>query len=152
MVNHLQFFATIDWLYRLRKASPETRGSIWADFLKATDSVPSTSQNEGLLEYFARIQFANVQFRQDSLESQGWLSDRGSVFVGLGEPDDIYEQDGYGRTLSPKPNSHMRLLIWEYHKLEDRIIFYDEVGKGQWRLLPSSGTVFRKLLVRKLMR
>jgi GWxTD domain-containing protein len=151
MVSHLRFFTTLDWLYRLRKAAPENRSSIWTAFLKATDSISGTSQNERLLDYFERVRFADTQFRSDTPLKQGWLSDRGSVFVGLGEPDDIYEQDGYVKQFSLVPGSHTRLLIWEYHAFRARIIFYDETGKGQWRLLPSSATVFSTLLASKLI-
>ena len=105
-----------------------------------------------MLEYFERVRFADAQFGHDTPLNQGWLSDRGSVFVGLGGPDDVYEQDGRNvGVLPPVSSSHTRLLVWEYHALQARVVFYDETGKGQWRLLPSSATIFSTLLAHKLM-
>jgi len=149
MVSYLRYFATTDWIHRLRTADPTARGTIWSDFLRAIDS--SSTAHEALRDYFQRIREANMRFHNDpSQAKQGWLSDRGSVFVGLGEPDDIYEQDMLGGVTSPLPGGRVHLLVWEYRASRARIIFSDETGSGEWRLLSASAALFERLLTLRL--
>ena len=154
MVSDLRFFATTDWLHRLHTAPPTSRSSVWASFLIAIDSSTKTT-HEGLHDYFERIRQANELFKDDHGQSgHGWLSDRGSVFVGLGEPDEAYERDAYDRNVTPFPSPKLggraHFLVWEYHALQARIIFSDDMELGQWRLVPSSVSLFQRLLTLKL--
>ncbi|HXC26204.1 MAG TPA: GWxTD domain-containing protein [Gemmatimonadaceae bacterium] len=149
MVGYLRYFATTDWIHRLRTAAPTSRGAVWSDFLRAIDS--SSTAHEALRDYFRRIREANERFRDDpSQGKQGWLSDRGSVFVGLGEPDDEYEQDATGGMMSPLPGGRLHLLVWEYRASQTKIVFSDETGLGEWRLLPASAALFERLLTLRL--
>jgi GWxTD domain-containing protein len=91
MLGYLRYFATPSRLSALRNAPLEKRATVWAEFLRATDPVPETPINEDMQAYFGRIQLANVEFRMD--RNPGWLSDRGMVFVSLGEPDQILERN-----------------------------------------------------------
>jgi GWxTD domain-containing protein len=150
MVDYLRYFASGSRLQALRDASSADRGRVWATFLRETDQSPDTPQNEALLSYFARIQDANYRFRSDATE--GWLSDRGSVFVGLGEPDAVYDDEGYLGQYSINPGQRVRVQIWEYRDLQARLVFYDETGAGQWRMTPSTESQFRLLLARVLSR
>jgi len=146
MVDYLRFFASSSRVGTLRSAPQEMRGAMWAAFLREADQQRGTSHNEALRDYFARIMEANQLFRLDAVP--GWLSDRGAVFVGLGEPDGAYEQqaysNGYGGTL---PGQY-RYLVWEYRDLQARIVFIDEFNSGQWHLLPSSVSYFRSIISR----
>src|SRR6478752_5006099 len=83
MLGYLRFFASPFQLAQLRTAPLEKRATVWAEFLRATDPVPETATNEEMQNYFGRIQQANAEFRSD--RNPGWLSDRGMVFVSLGE-------------------------------------------------------------------
>src|SRR2546422_1605729 len=47
------------------------------------------SENEALEAYFRRIQIANQRFRESG--DPGWLTDRGEVFITLGDPDDVFD-------------------------------------------------------------
>jgi len=151
MLVYLQFFANARQIAVLRSTPLSSRAAVWAAFLKATDTIPETSRNEGLEDYFSRIREANVRFRADA-PGQGWLSDRGAVWVGLGAPDRVEEREGYGGQFSPMPGERLHVQIWEYRDLQARIIFYDAIGGEQWRLLPSSASSFRTLMARKLAR
>jgi len=150
MVSYLKYFTTPDRIRALKDAPAEQRGVVWNSFLHETDPIPETPQNEALQEYFRRIRDANSIFSADA--NQGWLSDRGSVYVALGEPDASYEQEGYWRgvSMSPSMTPRMRLLTWEYRDLQSSIIFYDETGSGQWRMLPTSESNFRTLIARRM--
>ncbi len=145
MLGYLRFFGTPSRLSALRNAPPERRATVWAEFLRATDPVPETPVNEDLESYFGRIQEANVQFRMD--RNPGWLSDRGMVFVALGEPDQVYERN-VNQILSPtQTSSTARLQIWDYRQFNAQLVFYEDAGR--WRLTRGSETEFFSLSTRR---
>lgn len=151
MLSYLRFFARPDRLKVLRAAPLDRRSSVWADFLRSTDPDPSTPRNEALDDYFVRIRDANETFRGDV--RGGWLSDRGTVYVGLGQPSAAYEQEGYLTSPSDVMGTgarRSRLLIWEYADLQARVVFFDQMESGVWRLTQQSRSVFPSLLYRKL--
>jgi GWxTD domain-containing protein len=148
MVDYLRFFATYSKLHALDVAKGEARGAAWSAFLKSTDPTPDSPENEALQDYFRRIRDANYQFRMDGPE--GWLTDRGSAYVALGEPDFVQDREGYSSSYSSSISGRTRFLIWEYRDLQARIIFYDETGGGQWRMVPSSASLFRSLVARRI--
>lgn len=152
MLMQLRYFAAPDRIKTLRDASPEKRGTAWAEFLRSTDPVPGTPENEGLQSYFARVVQANSRFREEAGGRTGWLSDRGKVYVALGEPDQMYEQT----TNTPLSNSSIanrgRLQYWEYTQYRVRFLFYDETGTGRWRITPGSEADFQSINARLLAR
>lgn len=145
MVGYLRFFARPSRLNELRNAPLERRATVWAEFLRATDPIPETPTNEDMQAYFGRIQLANAQFRMD--RNPGWLSDRGMVFVALGEPDQILERN-VNQTISiTQLGSATRLQIWQYRNYNSQLIFYEETGK--WKLTRPSETEFLTLNTRR---
>lgn len=138
MLGYLRFFASPGRLNTLKSAPPEKRASLWAAFLKATDPVPETPTNEDLQSYFGRIQIANAQFRMD--RNPGWLSDRGMVFVALGEPDQIFERNLNQSVTTAQMGSATRIQIWQYRLYNSQLVFYDD--NGRWRLVRASETEF----------
>ena len=152
MLMQLRYFAAPDRIKTLRDASPEKRGAAWAEFLRSTDPAPATPENEALQSYFARVVQANSRFREETGGRTGWLSDRGKVYVALGEPDQMYEQT----TNAPLSNSSIanrgRLQYWEYTQYRVRFLFYDETGTGRWRITPGSEADFQSINARLLAR
>jgi GWxTD domain-containing protein len=145
MVGYLRFFATPSRLSALRNAPLEKRATMWAEFLRATDPIPETPTNEDLQAYFGRIQQANVQFRMD--RNPGWLSDRGMVFVALGEPDEVFDRT-INQTLSPtQTSSAARLQIWQYRQYNAQLVFFEDTGR--WRLTRPSETEFLSISARR---
>lgn len=141
MLNQLRYYAAPDRVRALRDASPERRGTVWGEFLRSSDPAPSTPEHEGLQAYFARVAQASIRFREESTRG-GWLSDRGKVFVALGEPDQIFEQSTSGPLSSQSITQRGRVQYWEYNQYRMRLVFYDETGLGRWRLTPASETEF----------
>lgn len=142
MVRYLKYFTTSDKLRQLREATPAQRPQAWADFLRTTDPIASTNENEGLREYFNRIRVANVRFRDDAVI--GWTSDRGTAFVGLGEPDQIFESQSIDMSRS-------RQQIWEYQgDIRLRLIFLDNGGMGRFRLTASNMAELEAAIRRRL--
>jgi GWxTD domain-containing protein len=145
MLGYLRYFASPGRLSGLRNAPPERRATVWAEFLRSTDPVPETPTNEDMQAYFGRIQLANAQFRMD--RNPGWLSDRGMVFVALGEPDQIVERNVNQTISTTQMGSTTRLQIWQYRNLNSQLIFYEETGR--WRLTRPSETEFLALNARR---
>ncbi len=145
MVGYLRFFASPGRISALRSAAPEQRASVWAQFLRATDPVPETPTNEDLQAYFGRIQVANGQFRMD--RNPGWLSDRGMVYVALGEPDEVFERNLNQSVTTTQMGTATRIQIWQYRQYSSQLVFYDETGK--WRLTRPSETEFLALQTRR---
>ena len=140
MISLLRYFDRQDWVTKLRQASPADRPSVWREFFKATDPVAITPENEALDEYFKRIQVANQRFREGA--DLGWLTDRGEVFITLGEPDEIYDfSTDIARTGA-------RGFRWTYNSLRSTLFFIDQSGFGRFRLTPQSRAEFQRALAR----
>lgn len=141
MLSYLRYFASASRLERLRSAPEEERPVAWAEFVAATDGDPQTPEHEDLRDYFGRLMRANSRFREEA--TPGWLSDRGKVFIALGDPDHIYE---------PPLNDMQRgrQQMWEYRARNLQLVFYDQTGAGRWRLTQASEvrfeTEFRRTL------
>lgn len=144
MLSYLRYFATPQRLRVLRDTSPEVRAAAWAAFLRETDPNPATPQNEALNEYFARLRQANARFRDEG--SQGWMSDRGRVYLTLGEPDQVYEQG------ANDVSQRGRAQIWEYREYRVQLVFIDQTGFSRWRLTGTSAAEFEALARRVLSR
>ena len=143
MIRYLKYFASSERLKVLRDAAPVNRPQAWSDFLHATDPVPATSENEGLRDYFNRIRQANVRFRDDAII--GWQSDRGIAFVGLGEPDRVYDAP------IVDPMVRRRQQVWEYTgDVRLNLVFLDNGGMGRFRLSTSGMNELEAAIRRKI--
>jgi len=151
LINQLRYYVAPDRQKTLRDTPVEQRGQAWANFLRASDPVPSTPEHEGLQTYFTRLQQAGIRFRDDGATRAGWLSDRARVFVVLGEPDQLYEQNTNGPISRNSVSQRGRLQYWEYGQYRVRLIFYDDTGTGRWRLTPISDTEFQNINARLLV-
>ena len=136
----LRYFERQDMVRRLREAPPEARTGLWREFWKETDPVPLTPENEALNEYFRRVQTANVRYREE--QDAGWLTDRGEVYISLGDPDDVLD-------LSHELNrSADRIIRWQYTSLRLTLFFRDQSGFGRFRLTPASRAEYHRVLAR----
>ena len=104
--------------------------------------MPGTPEHEALRDYFLRIRAANLRFREDG--PIGWQTDRGTAFVGLGEPDQIHDSS------LQDPNQRVRELVWEYTALRLQLVFTDQSGFGRWRLSNSGRAELETAIRRKL--
>ena len=141
MLSYLRFFTTPERIRALRDTAPEFRAAAWAAFLRETDPNSGTPQNEAIRDYFGRIRQANLRFRDEG--GAGWLSDRGMVYVTLGDPDQVYEQ------AANDVSQRGRAQIWEYREYRVQLVFVDQTGFGRWRLTSSSAAEFQ-MLARRL--
>jgi GWxTD domain-containing protein len=140
MISLLRYFDRQDWVDKLRKAGPAERPGMWRDFYTATDPTPITPENEALEEYFRRVQTANQRFREGG--EPGWLTDRGEVFITLGEPDDVFDFS------SDVARSGARGIRWTYTQLRLTLFFFDQTGFGRFRMSPTSRAEYQRVLAR----
>ena len=152
LINQLRYYVSSERLRSLRETPLEQRGQAWATFLKSSDPSPATPEHEGLSAYFSRLQLAGLRFRDDGPSTRGgWLSDRARVFVVMGEPDQIYEQNTNSAMSRTSLAQRGRLQFWEYGQYRVRLVFYDDTGSGRWRLTPASETEFQNINARLLV-
>lgn len=141
MLDFLRYFGHDAELARLRKASPAERGALWRQFWRETDPDPTTPENEAISAYIARVAIANQRFRDEAVA--GWRTDRGEVFITLGEPDESFETS---------PGQTQRVVRWTYTNLRLTLLFVDETGFGRYRLTPASRAEYERVLTRERSR
>lgn len=107
---------------------PEERPAFRRDFWKRRDPSPETDRNEYREAYYQRVAMANRLFRSEGRE--GWLTERGRVFVLLGEPDrrDVYPT-GYSFYEPP-------VEVWHYGFFP--IIFVDRFKQGKYEMMQAN--------------
>jgi GWxTD domain-containing protein len=143
MLNYLKWFALPSRIKSLRDTAPEFRPAAWASFVR--DNATLTGGAEALRDYFLRLSKANVEFREEGVP--GWMTDRGKVLLGLGEPDQRYEQG------SPAdPSQRLRSQIWEYRNLQIQLVFTEQQEFGHWRMTNSSSIAFENAWRRRVTR
>ena len=141
MISLLRYFERQDWVDKLRHATPDQRPAVWQQFYKATDPVELTPENEALDGYFRRVQIANQRFREAG--EPGWLTDRGEVFITLGEPDDVFD------FTSDVSRSGIRGVRWTYRERRLTLFFQDNTGFGRFRLTPLSRAEFQRIVAQR---
>ncbi|MFW6128925.1 MAG: GWxTD domain-containing protein [Candidatus Aminicenantaceae bacterium] len=114
---------------------PSEREDFIKEFWKKRDPSPQDEENEFKEEYFARIEEANMLFREGP--TPGWLQDRGRVHILFGPPDSR-ETFPRGYTFYGKPTE-----IWYYGFFP--IIFVDHAFNGEYKLTPQSAYHLAKM-------
>lgn len=139
MVDLLRYFDRRDLVAKLKVAPPDQRAAAWREFFRESDPVPITPENEALEQYFHRIEIADTRFPEPGIP--GWQTERGEVFVSLGEPDGITDASG-------QVANGVRFIQWEYMSLRLLLVFQDETGFGEYRLTPLSRSEYQRVLAR----
>lgn len=130
----LRYFGSDERRRALLEAPLEGRAELWQVFWRDTDPDPATTENEAINEYFSRLLEANEKFGE--LSRAGWLTDRGEVFITLGEPDAVLDAG------SDIPGRGRRVIRWRYAAHRLALDFVDETGFGRFRLTPASRADF----------
>jgi GWxTD domain-containing protein len=134
LVGLLRFFTDKQWLDSLRHATPDQRRRLWIDFWRATDPDTLTPQNEALDEYFTRLGIADQRYRGEGIP--GWQTDRGEVYIHLGDPDEVTEG----------PATQGQVIRWTYGAWRLTLFFQDQTGVGRFVLTPTSRAEYERLL------
>ena len=101
-------------------------------FWRQRDPTPGTDENEFKTEHFRRIAYANRVLGRET-SRPGWKTDRGRIYVILGEPQDIERYEGKSSTYDTE--------IWFYQGKTALglppafyVAFFKSGGSGEFRL------------------
>ena len=101
-------------------------------FWKQRDPTPGTPENEFRQEHFRRINHANHFFGRGT-PKPGWRTDRGRIYIILGEPRDIQRYEGKTMTYPS--------VVWFYQGKTKiglppgfNLVFFQESFIGEYRL------------------
>jgi GWxTD domain-containing protein len=140
VLSLLRYFGHDEKVREIQRATGQERAALWQAFWRATDPDPMTPENEAMTAYFRRLLVANLRFRDEP--EAGWLTDRGEVYVTVGEPDreERYDDLRTGRTV----------IRWTYFVGGDTVILYflNELSPTSFRLTFSSRVEYQRLLSR----
>ncbi len=126
-IEQMQYIATGSEIDLIREAPNETKKiERFNEFWKLRDPSTFTNENEVFLEYYRRIEYANLHFGN---YFKGWRSDMGMVYVTLGPPSAV---ERHPFDMGAKPYE-----IWEYYHLNRSFVFVDQTGFGDYRLTSS---------------
>jgi GWxTD domain-containing protein len=131
LLGVLRYFAPPDRLDSLRNAPPERRSAAWAFFIARSDR-RGEAGSDALLDYIDRVLVANERYRDEPVP--GWETDRGSAYVMLGEPDQVFVEE-------------RRIEIWLYTRYFGRLVFAADADR-RWRLTPDSRATLATLVAR----
>jgi GWxTD domain-containing protein len=106
-------------------------------FWKHRDPTPNSVENEFKTEHFRRIEYANHYLGRETPKA-GWKTDRGRIYIILGEPNDIQRFQGKAELYNCE--------VWFYQGKTDvglpagfNILFFQQNGQGEYKLYsPSS--------------
>ena len=140
MLSLLRYFPRQDLVSKLRSAPDSLRPEAWREFWNASDPVTMTPENEALNAYLTRVQIASQRYNESA--DPGWLTDRGEVFITLGDPDETYDlESDYSRT-------GIHGIRWVYTNLRLDLLFIDQSGFGRFRMTPGSRADFDRVATR----
>jgi GWxTD domain-containing protein len=137
MLSLLRFFGQEEQLAALRRATPAERPTLWERFYKDSDPNPATPENEALDSYFQRLAVAEQRFSDEG--QPGWRTDRGEVFIALGDPDEVIDASAANQG---------RVVRWTFTSHRVVLFFVDETGFGRFRLTPQSRSDFERVRAR----
>jgi GWxTD domain-containing protein len=137
MISMLKWFGHQQEVDKLKQAEPSQRPTAWLTFWKETDPNRGTPENEALNSYFGRVAVAAQQFQDEGVP--GWRTERGEVYIRLGEPDDVFDTNGL---------TQARVIRWTYQSLRLTLYFRDDSGFNRFRLTPESRSEFERAATR----
>jgi GWxTD domain-containing protein len=137
MLALLRYFGNEEQLAKLRRAAPADRPALWQAFYKDSDPNPATPENEALDAYFLRLATADQRFPDEG--QPGWRTERGEVYIVLGDPDEVIDASA---------TNQGRIVRWTYTSYRVVLYFIDETGFGRFRLTPQSRADFERVRAR----
>jgi GWxTD domain-containing protein len=139
LLSLLRYFGEDRKVEAMRRSRGTDRVQLWQDFYHSTDPNPATPENEALDAYFSRVAIANQRFREPGIP--GWRSDRGEVFITIGDPDEAHDQ-------SAQLQNQNRVIQWLYNDYRITLYFQDITGFGRFQLTPQSRSDFDRIRAR----
>ena len=126
-IEQLRIIAKKRDVDRIKNADSDEKKKLYDEFWSDRDPTANTVRNEYKELFFTRIDYANRSFTEIYSGRPGWETDRGHVYIKNGPPDQIERQ--------PTEIGVPTAEIWFYAKLNQRYIFSDRRGTGEYRLV-----------------
>jgi GWxTD domain-containing protein len=127
-VDMLQYIMPRSEWRTLKDLPPKEQEQQLENFWKERDPTPDTRENELEDEFYSRIAFANQYFSLWKDAVDGWMTDRGKVYIIYGAPSNVE------RPYSPT-GERGRYEIWYYSHLQKRFVFLDRYDSEDYRLI-----------------
>lgn len=127
IVDQLEYIAErdeIELLKKLKEGPGDEQHIALYDFWKRRDPTPETDQNEFMIMYYRRIEYANSNFRMGL--GKGWRSDQGRIYIIFGPPNEV-ERFTFESATNP-------YQVWHYNNISRRFVFVDFDGYGRYQL------------------
>lgn len=122
-IKQLRYVATQTEIDKINSGKNETEKILlFQEFWQSLDPTPNTERNEAFDDYYKKVQYANNNFKS---YTEGWLSDKGQIYIVLGQPTNIEK--------SQDPTRRVVYERWVYGSRE--FIFADNNGFGDFRLI-----------------
>ncbi len=125
LVKLVNYIFSVGELDTLRHCAPDKRTYYWNLFWKRRDPTPLSAENEALDEFWSRVEYAEEHFGSGLTE--GALSDRGTVYINLGPPDEVENH--------PFDLNAPAYVIWYYYSKNLKFTFMDKKGVGDYELV-----------------
>lgn len=124
-IKKLRYVASTSQINLMKEAETKDKKiDLFIKFWEELDPTPNTEKNEALIEYFARIEYANNNFKA---YTDGWLTDKGNVYIIYGKPLSI-------TTSNSSYESRITYEQWLYDGNRE-FVFQDKSGLGDFRLV-----------------
>lgn len=134
-IRQLRYIAKEEEFEKIEDAkSDEEKRKLFEEFWKKRDPNPDTKRNEFMEEYYSRVEYANQHF---SHYIPGWRTDMGMVFILFGSPNNV---ERHPFDIDSKPYE-----VWSYYDYNRSIVFVDETGFGDYRLLTPIWDMLQRL-------
>jgi GWxTD domain-containing protein len=116
----------------LKLSSDRERDLFIEAFWRQRDPTTNTEKNEFREEHYRRINYVNHFFGRGAPKA-GWQTDRGRIYIILGEPNDIQRFTGKNQVYPTE--------VWFYQGLTDKglppgfnLVFFQDGGLGEYKL------------------
>ncbi len=131
-INLLSYIISPKQLSILKNLTAIGQENYLVQFWKEHDLSPTTPENEQRLEYVRRYIIANRLYSNNYSKDNGWLSDRGRIYIKYGDYDEIDE------VIAPRIGNSYE--VWYYRTLDEGkfFVFEDWSGNYDYRLVHSN--------------
>ncbi|MEW5798018.1 MAG: GWxTD domain-containing protein [Bacteroidota bacterium] len=134
-IRQLRYIAKEEEYEKIEDAGTDAeKRTLFEEFWKKRDPNPDTKRNEFMEEYYSRVEYANQHF---SHYIPGWRTDMGMVFILFGSPNNV---ERHPFDIDSKPYE-----VWSYYDYNRSIVFVDETGFGDYRLLTPIWDMLQRL-------
>ena len=138
--------------------TPEDKEEFIREFWRIRDPDATTEVNEARVEFESRIKYATQFFSRNPISprqalagkgsGRGWNNDMGRMYIILGPPDSILDQDDsdfHTETMDRWKQGMPRRQIWRYHRFDFGLAFIQKPGHD-WAIDETYGVPPGKLL------